>query len=101
MKRLLTIALAITLITTAVKAANPGESITISHSKNKSLFVFKANKSLIGATVQVYTSDGDLVICRPLEKRKMTIDFGQGTKDTYTIRVVKGDATMEYQFSNN
>ena len=48
--------------------------------------------------VEVYTSDGDLLTAQNLQKRKLIIDFGSALKDTYTIRVVKGNDIREFQY---
>lgn len=98
MKTLITIVVALVLLTGSAQAADPGESIIISNSKNKSVFVLKTEKKYVGATVEIYTSNGDLVTSQNLQKRKMVIDFGSVLKDTYTIRVVKGNAHREYRY---
>ena len=94
------IALVITLLflTCAAWAASPDETIIIGHSKNKNLFVFKTEKKFVGALVEVYSSQGELLTSQNLNNRKMIIDFGSVISDTYTIRVVKGNATREYQY---
>lgn len=98
MKPLITIVVALMLLTGNVRAAGPDESIIISHSKNKSVFVLKAEKKDLGARVEVYSSNGNLVTSRELQKRKMIIDFGSVLRDTYTIRVVKGSINKEYHY---
>jgi hypothetical protein len=98
MKTFITIVVALVLFTSPAWAAKPGEAIIIGHSKNKNLFVFKTEKKFIGATIEIYTSGGELLTSQNLQKRKMIIDFEPLMKDTYTIRVVKGDAMREYQF---
>jgi hypothetical protein len=98
MKTLITIIITLVMITGTAKAAKPGESIIISQSKNNSLFVFKAEKKFLGAMVEVYTSSGALLTSQNLQKRKMIIDFASASKDTYTIRVVKGSAHKEYKY---
>jgi len=97
MKTLITVVVALAIITSA-HAAKPEEAIIIGHSKQKSLFVFKTQKKFLGATVEVYSSQGELLTSQNLQKRKMIIDFGSVTNDTYTIRVVKGNSIREYQY---
>jgi len=97
MKTLITVVVALAIITSA-QAAKPEEAIIIGQSKHKSLFVFKTQKKFLGATVEVYTSEGELLTTQNLQKRKMIIDFGSVTNDTYTIRVVKGNSIREYQY---
>jgi len=98
MKTLITVVVALVILTTPARAAAPGEAIIIGHSKNKNVFVFKTEKKFVGATVEVYSSQGALVTSQNLHKRKMIIDFGSAMRDTYTIRVVKGTALREYQY---
>jgi len=98
MKTLIAVVVAL-LITTTGKAAKPEDAIIIGQGKNKSLFVYKTHRKFVGATVQVYTSDGDLLTAQNLQKRKLIIDFGSALKDTYTIRVVKGDDIREFQYT--
>lgn len=98
MKILITVVVALTLITGTAHASRPGDAIVISHTKNNSLFVFKTDKKFIGARVEIYTSSGALLTSQSLHRRKMIIDFATAMKDTYTIRVVKGDAHKEYRY---
>lgn len=98
MKTLITLVVAFILLTTNSLAAMPNDETIIGHGKNKSLFVFRAKKKFVGATVEVYSSKGKLVTAQSLNKRKMIIDFGDVSTDTYTIRLVKGASTKEYRF---
>jgi hypothetical protein len=97
MKTLFAAVVALMIVTTA-KAAKPEDAIIIGQTKNKSLFVYKTQRKFVGATVEVYTSNGDLLTAQNLQKRKLIIDFGSVLKDTYTIRVVKGNDIREFQF---
>ena len=67
-------------------------------SKYPNLFVVKVDKAFEGATVEVYYSNGDLVLSQKLEKRKMIIDFCDTKMGVCTIRVVKGNEKQEYSF---
>lgn len=97
MKTLITLVVAFILVTTDSRGAGSGDNM-FGHGKNKSLFVFRAKKKFAGATVEVYSSQGKLVTAQSIHKRKMIIDFGDVTKDIYTIRIVKGAETKEYRF---
>lgn len=66
--------------------------------KDKSVFILKANKKFIGAKVEVFKADGELIAYQNLQKRKVIIDFGEVRLGTYTIRVTKGDDEQVYQF---
>ncbi len=92
-----TFALAITSANAA--EANPsGESVTVVSSKYKNLFVFKAKKKFTGATVEIYSSNGEMVTSQHLKKRKMIINFSDVRYDTYTIRIAKGNNKQEFQY---
>ncbi|HMG93061.1 MAG TPA: hypothetical protein VK589_23560 [Chryseolinea sp.] len=97
MKTLLALVVALMIVTTG-KASKPEDAIIIGQTKNKSLFVYKTQRKFVGAMVEVYTSNGDLLTAQNLQKRKLIIDFGTALKDTYTIRVVKGDDIREFHY---
>lgn len=80
-------------------AAPPKDSVAVLNSKYKNLFVFKAAKKLMGASVEVFSSEGILVTKQTLEKRKMIIDFCDVKKGDYLIRIAKGNKKKEYSFS--
>ena len=97
MKTLLAIVVALMIVTTG-QAAKPEDAINAGQTKNKSLFVYKTQRKFVGAMVEIYTSNGDLLTAQNIQKRKLIIDFGTAQKDTYTIRVVKDGDTKEFQF---
>ena len=97
MKTLLAVVVALMIVTTG-NAGKPEDAIIIGQTKNKSLFVYKTQRKFVGAMVEVYTSNGDLLTAQNLQKRKLIIDFGTAIKDTYTIRVVKGNEIREFHF---
>jgi hypothetical protein len=99
MKTLMRISLAVLLMSVSViSQALPLEEIVTVPTKYKNLFVFKADKEYVGATVEVYYSNGDLVTTHKLEKRKMIIDFCDTKFGEYTIKVVKGDKKQEFYY---
>jgi hypothetical protein len=75
-----------------------GESAARVSSKYKNLFVFKAKKKFFGATVEIYSSNGEMVTSQHLQKRKMIINFSDVKYDTYTIRIAKGNNSQEFQY---
>ena len=97
MKTFFAVVVALMIVTTG-NAAKPEDAIIIGQTKNKSLFVYKTQRKFVGAMVEVYTSNGDLLTAQNIQKRKLIIDFGSVLKDTYTIRVVKGNDIREFQF---
>ncbi|HEY3404910.1 MAG TPA: T9SS type A sorting domain-containing protein [Ohtaekwangia sp.] len=68
------------------------------HGKDKGVFILKTTKKFVGAKVEVFKADGELIAYQNLEKRKVVIDFRDVRLGTYTIRVTKGNAREEYQF---
>ena len=66
--------------------------------KHKNLFVVKADRVFVGANVQVFYSNGNLITAQKLQKKKMIIDFEDAKKGTYTIRVTKGNKTKEFEY---
>ena len=72
--------------------------VTEIKTKYPHLFVLKANRKYAGATVEVYYSNGDLVTSQQIEKRRIIIDFCDTKYGEYTIRVVKGDKKIEFQY---
>lgn len=66
--------------------------------KDKSLFVLKADKKFIGAKVEILHPNGNVIAEQILQKRKMIIDFDDVKSGSYTIRLVKGNAQKEYTF---
>lgn len=67
--------------------------------KHKNFFTLKTNKDLVGAKVEVFYSNGELLTSQKLLKKKMIIDFADARFGTYTIRLTKGDSAKEYQFT--
>jgi hypothetical protein len=82
------------LLAKSAMAANVSEVKT----KYTHLFVLKANRKYIGATVEVYYANGDLVTSQKINKRRMIIDFCDTKAGEYTIRVVQGGKKEEFQY---
>lgn len=95
---LLTSAFVLAIISSFATEVTSGESVTSYSSKYKNLFVFKAKKNFVGATVEIYSSNGEMITSQHLQKRKMIINFGDARYDTYTIRIAKGNNTQEFQY---
>lgn len=90
---------AVLLVTVTVLHATPPSGGNIIPSRHKNLFVFRAEKSLVGGTVEVFYSNGDLVTSQKLEKRKLIIDFCDTKQGEYIIRITKGNKKQEYTYS--
>lgn len=79
-------------------AENTPEKIDVVSSKYKNLFVFKAEKKFVGATVEILSSKGEVVTAQTLQKRKMIIDFCDVKYGTYTIRISKDKKVKEFKY---
>lgn len=76
--------------------ADPGDSARVNTKDN--VFVLHTEKKFIGAKVEIFSSNGQLLTAQTLRKKKMIIDFGDAGMDTYTIRLSKGDQRREVQY---
>jgi hypothetical protein len=88
----------LTALLTFAAMANENPRAKPGNGKNKGLFVFKADKKLIGATVRV-TKNGSLVAEQVLTKRKLVIDFKDIKSGSYVIHIIKGDDIQEFTYS--
>lgn len=82
----------------AIASTPPQDSIEVVETKYRNLFVFKADRSLLGSEVEVYHSNGDLVSKQVLSKRKMVIDFCDVKFGNYVIKVVKDGIAREFSY---
>ncbi len=97
MKPLVTVVVALYLSLPAW-ATSLDDSLIKSQAKDDNVFVLKSGKNLVGANVEIYASNGNLVTSQQLHKKRMIIDFKPVRKDTYTIRVVKGKSIQLFEF---
>jgi hypothetical protein len=93
--RLFFAALVLALMSTVATQATPVEVVP---SKHKNLFVFTTARTMRGAEVRVYFSNGDLVTTQRLRKRKMIIDFCDARSGDYTIVVQKGRTVEKFTY---
>ena len=63
------------------------------------LFVFRTQKKLLGAKVEIFSDEGELLTTHTVQKRKMIVDFRDATSGTYTIKVSKGELVREFQYT--
>ena len=97
MKTLVSVLMMVVLSGVCMPAHATGKIVSVP-SKHKNLFVLKADQDFMGATVEVYHSNGDLVTAYTLRKRKAIISFSEVEVGEYTIRVVKGDQQQEFKY---
>jgi len=87
------------LLMMAAKAEGVKEGWEPISAKHKNLFVLKTEKNLVGAKVEVFYQNGEVIAEQKLLKRKMVIDFNDVKIGTYTIRITKGSEVREFQYS--
>ena len=93
------IALILVVISSSAFAALPKEqSVKLIESKHKNLFVFKVEKALKGAEVEVYSASGNLITKQKLSTRKMIIDFKEVKFGAYTVQIKKDGAVQEFNY---
>lgn len=66
--------------------------------KQKDMFVIKADKTFVGAEVEIFYSNGDVVTRQVLKKRKLIVDFSHVKTGEYVIRVSKDGQTEEFEY---
>ncbi|MEQ8477325.1 MAG: hypothetical protein RIB54_13880 [Fulvivirga sp.] len=84
------------LITTALlisvssfaKISDPSVELIDTDAKN--ILKFKVKKDLVGATIKLVYSNGDVVTKEELVKKKMVIDFCDSRDGEYTVVIEKG-----------
>ncbi len=101
MKTLVTSIFLVVMISTVASATtlSATDPIEVKEIKDKNLFVFKTSKKFLGASVEVFHSNGDVVTAQTLAKRKMIIDFTDVKEGAYIIRVTKGKQTEEFHYA--
>lgn len=63
------------------------------------LFYFKVDRAMIGASVEVFSSDGELVYTGSVKRHKMLIDFIDKNEGDYTIRIKSKCAEVDFQYT--
>jgi hypothetical protein len=78
--------------------AGPSEDHSVFPARNRDLFVVKTGKDLVGAKVEIFSDNGELVTTQIAQKRKVYIDFRDASTGTYLVKLSKGDKTKELSF---
>jgi len=78
--------------------ANEKPKAAVKVQTDKYAFVFKADKELLGATIEVFDSNNKLTGKEILFDRKMVIDFFYMPADTYHIKITKDNETLEFEY---
>jgi hypothetical protein len=96
--KILFLGLLTVLLTIAAMAKGSTDPVKRVADKDKGFFVFKADKKLLGAKVEIRQANGSLIAEQLLTKRKLVIDFHGIKSGAYTIRIVKGDKIQELNY---
>jgi hypothetical protein len=83
------------LLTIAAMAKENPSRLRPAHEKDKNIFVYKADKTFVGARVEILQANGNVIAEQVLTKRKLVIDFNDTKSGSYTIRLIKGDKVEE------
>jgi len=67
-------------------------------STKRDVFYFKVDKILLGATIEVYSSKGELIFTSKITHRKAIVDFYLEDSDTYSIKLKKDDQVQEFTY---
>jgi hypothetical protein len=81
-----------------MSSAGSRDTVSVSGPKMKDLFIYKTNRKFLGATVEILSTNGELITSSQLQKRKLVIDFEGVHFGTYTIRLTKGHRKEEFTF---
>lgn len=74
------------------------DPVEIVPGKQKDVFVIKADKTFVGAKIEIFFSNGDVVTRQVLKKRKLVVDFSHVKTGEYVIRVSKDGLTEEFEY---
>lgn len=96
MKTLALISTALLLsVSSFAKISDP--SVELIDTDYKNILKFKVKRDLVGATIKLVYSNGDLVAQEELVKKKMVIDFCDSRDGEYKVVIQKGDYVKEIE----
>jgi flagellar hook assembly protein FlgD len=93
------IALASAVFAAPVKIKKDTSAVTLTLTHYKDLLILRADKSFIGAVVEIHDAAGKLVATSELHKKKMIVDFYDIPYGSYTIQVVKNNEKKEFKYT--
>jgi hypothetical protein len=96
--KILILAIALLVMVLSLNASTKNEGISAEKSKHSNLFVLKADKKFIGATIEILSSKGSVITSHTLGKRKLFIDFRDVEQGSYTVRLTKGNEVREFNY---
>lgn len=74
-------------------------NVTVTPTHYKNLLILKADKTYMGAAVEVHNATGVVVATSRIHKKKMIIDFYDIPYGAYTICVITNKNTVEFSYT--
>lgn len=69
--------------------------------QDKSSLLFKLDKELVGATIDIVYSNGDLVTQEVLKRKKLLLDMSKVKEGQYTLIINKGDQKENFMVTKD
>lgn len=89
------------LLSFSTMANDNHSSLKSVSSDDENLIKFRVNKDLIGATINLVYSNGDVVTEELLVKKRMTIDLRAVKTGDYTVIIEKGEVKEHINIRKN
>jgi hypothetical protein len=86
--------------TSAFAASKKHHDVSVISVK-RDIFYFKVASDLVGAHVDVYSANGELIASGEISHRKAIIDFHFENAGTYTIRITKESRVLNFDFKKS
>lgn len=99
MKKTLTIAALVLMVSASAFAAKPASVKVVS--KSMDVVYFKVNCEMIGATIEVTDGNGNIIHTATVIDNKVLVDFYAEPSGEYTIHVKKNDKDEAITFTKS
>jgi hypothetical protein len=60
----------------------------------------KLSREFVGATLEIYSENGELILSQVVHERKVLIDFDNQKEGIYKIKIKKGEEQAEINYTN-
>lgn len=89
--------LVIMLLVGAIGSYASGQKCHVSVlSTKRDIFYFKVDKTMVGSTVEVFSSEGEMIFSGKVTRHRAMIDFYLENPGTYTIKLKKEELSTEF-----
>ena len=65
-----------------------------------SIVHLKLTREFVGATLEIYSENGELILSQVVNERKVLIDFDNQKEGIYKIKIMKGAEQAEINYTN-